>query len=42
VETLTDAKAYFKVDTQALAAPSVSAQRKYSFFAGVPISDIIN
>ena len=31
-------KAYCKVDTHALAALGVSAQRKYSFFCGVPIS----
>lgn len=31
-------QAYCKVDTHALAALGVSAQRKYSFFCGVPIS----
>ena len=33
--------AYCKVATQAFAAPGVSAQRKYSFFCGVPISCIV-
>jgi hypothetical protein len=31
-------QAYCKVDTHALAALGVSAQRKYSLFCGVPIS----
>lgn len=31
-------EAYCRVDTHALAAPGVSAHRKYSFFCGVPIS----